>query len=138
MFYSVELPFLKRVYYGISDDQIDIYEFAKRVRKNEIYISEAYKHLFDDDRRFSMEVRVPIAVLREVKNCNEKQFTRLLKIGKNKRYGFNEDDPNELVICEQDGKKVRKDELELYQEYCINKTLNYEEEVDRFYYRSHK
>ena len=138
MFYSVELPFIKRVYYGISDDQIDIYEFAKRVRKNQIYISEAYQHLFDDDRRFSMEVRVPIAVLREVKNCNEKQFTRLLKIGKNKRYGFNEDDPNELVICEQDGKKVRKDELELYQEYCINKTLNYEEEVDRFYYYSHK
>ena len=106
-FYSVDL--IKKVFYGISDNKIDIYEFSKLVRDGNIDIPESYKINFADDR-------ISIAVLREVKGCSEKQFKHLIKISKDRN-----------IIT---GKK------ELYKH--INKTIDYEEELDKYYYDSHK
>ena len=104
-FYSVDL--IKKVFYGISDNKIDIYEFSKLVRDGNIDIPESYKINFADDK-------ISIAVLREVKGCSEKQFKHLIKIAKNRN-----------IIT---GKKVQE----------LNKTIDYEEELDRYYYDSHK
>ena len=137
--YSVELPYGKKVYYGLTKrKKMDIFIFAAQVFDGEIYIHPDYKFYFDNIRQ--EKGRVPQAILRELvppHDNHEAFIERLIKGAKSKNISLNEDNPMEL-IKQADGVDVARQDQKLYQQFCLNSKIDGQDELDRYYYCSHR
>ena len=140
--YSVEIPMSGQVFYGLTDFTMSMRTFRNLIYTREIKFDLDYLHFFDnlDELSTIPEEQMPKAILRtiQVPQYMSPQYLVDRLIAGAYKAGLSLNDCNELVTCPENGKKVPRYMLPKYQKYIINHTIDGQDELDRFYYNSHR